>query len=66
MRLVRKNIVVKSGIRDGYFEFTWVFVRFLLGLGLGSGLGFVLCTYVQKLGLGLWLGFYYTRTIDCM
>ena len=41
MRLVRKNIVVKSVIRDGYFEFAWVFVSFLLGLGSGLGLGFV-------------------------
>ena len=41
VRLVSKKIAVKSGIRDGYFEFAWVFVRFLLGLGLGSGSVFV-------------------------
>ena len=40
MLLVSENIVVKSGIRDGYFQFAWFFVRLLLGLGLGSGLGF--------------------------
>ena len=35
VRLVSKNIVVKSGIRDGYFEFECFFCAFFVRVGVG-------------------------------